>query len=254
MTVAGKPVRAIVFDLFDTLVDLRFSRLPRAEIDGRAVPSTLVEQHRAVVERGHAIDLRVFAATLRESDRELRRSHLDRGREVPTTVRFSRVVDRLGIRDGELPDVLTRAHMAAIRSVAETPSHHPEVVRALAERYRLGLCSNFSHAATAREILAGAGLGGLFASLTISEAVGVRKPSREIFLHVLGELEATPADAVHVGDDLEADVRGASALGMRTIWVDRRVRDRERALAAYDGPAPTWVVRDLSALGGLLSG
>ena len=41
-------IRAVVFDLFDTLVDLSMQDLPRVEIDGRSVPSTAGALHRAV--------------------------------------------------------------------------------------------------------------------------------------------------------------------------------------------------------------
>lgn len=44
------------------------------------------------------------------------------------------------------------------------------------------------------------------------------KPDPAPFLRALEELHIVPTDAAFVGDDLEADVRGANALGMTTIW------------------------------------
>ena len=41
------PIRAIVFDLFDTLVDLDFDSLPRAEIAGRKLPPSVPALHEA---------------------------------------------------------------------------------------------------------------------------------------------------------------------------------------------------------------
>ena len=245
-------VRAILFDLFDTLVDLHFSRLPTREIAGRTLPSTLGFQHDALIARGHDVAFDRMLATMRETDGELKETHLDKGIELPTRLRFARLAERLGIDDPDLPEALTRAHMGKIQDVAETPAHHEGVLSALRARYRIGLCSNFSHTETALSILDEARLRPQFDALTVSEIVGIRKPRREIFESALAALGTTPAETVHVGDNLHADVRGASGLGMRTIWLHRRVRDKERALAEYDGPEPTWAVGDLSEIERLL--
>lgn len=244
--------RAVLFDLFDTLVDLHFSRLPTTEVAGRKMPSTLLFQHEALRARGHSVDFDTFLAALGESDRELMGSHIAQGIELPTTLRFLRLTERLGLDDAELPGLLTRAHMGKIEEVAETPAHHADVLRSLRRRARLGLCSNFSHAETALDILERAGLQEHFHALTVSETVGIRKPRPEIFESALASLGTTAAETIHVGDKLDADVAGASALGMRTVWIDRRVRDKAKALEEYGGPAPTWVVHDLSEIERLL--
>lgn len=241
-------VRALSFDLFDTLVDLHFSRLPTAELAGRTIPSTLTIQHRVLAERGHDVALEKWVSVLRESDRELRASHLDQGIELPTILRFTRAVEDLGLEDEELPSLLTDTHMGTIASVAETPPHHASVLANLSKRFPLGLCSNFSHTETALSILSGAKLQSYFTGLTVSEAVGIRKPRAEIFEHALAAMDATPEETVHVGDTLGADIGGAAALGMRTVWIDRRVRDKQKAIEEYDGPPPTWTVSDLSEL------
>ena len=44
------------------------------------------------------------------------------------------------------------------------------------------------------------------------------KPRPEPFLRALDALGVAPADALFVGDELEADIRGAKALGMTTVW------------------------------------
>ena len=44
-------LRAVVFDLFDTLVDLRFEDLPRMEHEGRRLPASFKRLHAVVAER-----------------------------------------------------------------------------------------------------------------------------------------------------------------------------------------------------------
>ena len=246
------PVRAVSLDLFDTLVDLHFDRLPAPELGGRAVPSTLGAQHAVLAERGHDVELESYARALADSDRELAESHWKRGLEVPTRLRFERLRDRLGLTDPELPEALTRRHMGGIASVAEVPAHHPRTLEDLAARFRLGLCSNFSHAETALAILAQGGLRPHLSAVVISETTGYRKPRSEIFAAVLGELGIEAGETVHVGDRLTDDVAGASAVGMRTVWLTRRVRDPAKALREHTGPHRTWIVEDLGELRALL--
>jgi putative hydrolase of the HAD superfamily len=64
--------------------------------------------------------------------------------------------------------------------------------------------------------------------IVFSSEVGVRKPRPEIFYRALDELEVEPGRAVFVGDRLEADIKGASELGMTTVqamWF--RAEERE---------------------------
>ena len=246
------PPRAIVFDLFDTLVDLPMQRLPLVEIDGRAVPSTARALHAAVAER-IPIEFERFAAALAEVDRGWREGAAREGRELPTVERFGQLCARLGVQDAELVQRLTSLHMGMIADLAETPAHHASVLDALRARVRLGLCSNFSHAPTALAILDEAELRERLDAIAISHEVGLRKPRREIFEVVLARLGVAPAEAIHVGDSLDADVAGAAALGLRTVWLTRRVADAPAALARHRGPKPDWIMRDLAEIQALLS-
>jgi putative hydrolase of the HAD superfamily len=123
----------------------------------------------------------------------------------------------------------------------------------LSTRYRLGLCSNFSDTETAREVLAKAGFDSLLSSIAVSEAVGIRKPRREIFEAAIAGLGVPASECIHVGDSLRADVSGAAALGMRTAWITRRLDDPDAELAKHEGPAPTWRIRDLAELPAILA-
>jgi putative hydrolase of the HAD superfamily len=52
-----------------------------------------------------------------------------------------------------------------------------------------------------------------------SRDLGVRKPNPRIFRHVLRELGVKPEEAVHVGDNIEADIEGAEGVGITPIWI-----------------------------------
>ena len=54
-----------------------------------------------------------------------------------------------------------------------------------------------------------------------SAEVGAPKPDPEIFTRALALAGARPDEALHVGDDLEADVGGALAAGLEPVLIDR---------------------------------
>ncbi|MDP9850434.1 HAD family hydrolase [Streptosporangium lutulentum] len=68
------------------------------------------------------------------------------------------------------------------------------------------------------------------------------KPRPECFREALRRLNCTPAQAVYVGDSWAADVRGAHALGIPAMWVNRTGRPRPDDIPA----------RELQNLTGLL--
>ncbi|MCH8891208.1 MAG: HAD family hydrolase [Myxococcales bacterium] len=244
-------IRAVVFDLFDTLVDLSLHDLPRIEIGGRSVPSTAGALHEIVAAYSD-VDFERFIAALTEVDRAFRETRHARGLELPTLERFEAVVDRLGIDAPELPGVLTETHMGMIREQVSVPENHKRVLDDLVRRVRLGLCSNFSHSAMALGLLDDCGFRAHLDALVISDAIGIRKPRAEIFEAVLAELGVAPEETLHVGDSLSADIGGAAPLGIRTAWITRRIADREAALRAHEGPSPDCVIADLSEIQGLL--
>ena len=245
------PIRAVIFDLFDTLVDLHMERLPPLEIGGRRVPATTTALHAAVAER-HPVEIETFAASLGRVDGHWREHHYPQGIEFPTVERFEKLLAALDLPVDDLVDRLTEIHMAALRDHARIPAHHGDCLARMARSVQLGLCSNFSHSPTALGILGEAGLDSHFGSLVVSVDLGIRKPRREIFEAVLGELGVDPAETLHVGDNLDADVAGAAPLGIRTVWITRRVADSAKARAQYQGPEPDFVVDDLAEIEAIL--
>jgi putative hydrolase of the HAD superfamily len=82
----------------------------------------------------------------------------------------------------------------------------------------------------------------------ISSEVGARKPDPRFFCHALAELGCEPHVAVMVGDSLPHDIAGAAALGIRTVWVNRQGQE---PLADVK---PDATVQDLHGLANLLAG
>lgn len=244
-------VRAVLFDLFDTLVDLHYDRIPRDSHAGRPVPPTARALHTAVAER-FDVAFEHFLEVVFDVDREFREGRYAKGLELPTDERFTAVLDRLGLVDAELTARMTTIHMDAIRRHTGVPEHHAGLLAELEKRVRLGVCSNFSHSPTALRILEDAGFQRHFHAIVISDAVGIRKPRSEIFEAALARLGVAVDEVLHVGDSLRADIGGAASAGIPSVWVTRRIRDPEQKLRDHDGPAPDYVIDDLDEIATLL--
>jgi HAD superfamily hydrolase (TIGR01509 family) len=246
------PIRAVVFDLFDTLVDLPMDTLPRVAIEGRTLMSTMGALHEALRART-PVSFNDFARVVAAVDREWRATHWERDRELTTPERFARVTRALDLDDPELPGILTAVHMGMLESIAVAPPHHAALLARLHQRFRIGLCSNWTWTPTALAILEVTQLRASFDAIVISADHGLRKPRREIFESTLAALGVAPEEAVHVGDNLKADVSGAAALGIRTVWITRRVGDPATALARHTGMRPDHVIADLAELESVLA-
>jgi len=245
------PIRAVVFDLFDTLVDIHMDRLPPVEIAGRRFPSTAGFLHAHVQERAD-VPWDAFAQALIAVEREVRQPRAEQGRELPTLERMLEMLRRLDIDDPELAHRLTDEHMHHVRAQVTHHPHHVDVLGQLRGRVALGVCSNFSHSQTALAILEDAGLRWHFDAILVSDATGWRKPRREIFDATCALLGVPPEETLHVGDHLRLDVAGGGAAGLQTAWLVRRIADPHTALGAHTGPAPTHVIQDLAEVPGLV--
>jgi 2-haloalkanoic acid dehalogenase type II len=248
---APMPIRAISFDLFDTLVDLLTETIPRVEYCGHTVPGMLSQLH-VLVARKNPVDFDEFLRVMKEVDGEFRQSHYAHHRELATRERFEALLGRLGSADGELVTAMVDTHMGGLYEQVEFVEHHRAVLSELKDNFRLAVCSNFSHSETAHRVLRSAGLDDLMDAILISDAVGIRKPAAKIFRDTLEALDVEPGELLHVGDSLGADVAGAAALGIRTAWVVRRVQDPEAALREQPDLSPDYQIADLAEIPSLI--
>jgi phosphoglycolate phosphatase-like HAD superfamily hydrolase len=108
------------------------------------------------------------------------------------------------------------------------------VLKALGERYRLGVVSNFY--GNLEGACESAGLAPLFGVMTDSQRVGAEKPEPAIFNAALSALDATPETAVMVGDSLRRDGEGARRSGMGFIWIAPREVQAAEINRAADRP------------------
>jgi HAD superfamily hydrolase (TIGR01549 family) len=240
--------KAIVLDLFDTLVKWEPDRLPLMEVKGRQVRTTMPFVLPKLEERlGEDFDqhgfIDVYATVVDEILLERERE----GIEITCFERFARTLKRLApFSDDDIhpfAEDLTRVHMAGVRAVTWAPQNRVQAVRQIAPHYRLGLLSNFDDAQCGRKVLLDTGVADLFEAVIISAEVGLRKPNPRIYQRMLEMLQLEPHEVLFVGDTPREDVAGPQQAGMRTVWISKG------AAAVPEGiPEPHFIITDLAEL------
>lgn len=155
-------------------------------------------------------------------------------REVDGAFRFSEAwfgafirrifVDELGLDAGALPplrrELLDRFSDPAMFQAM--PGSRELIDALVRSGIFVGVLSNWSERLP--ELLAGLGLADGLGAVVVSATERVEKPDPAIFHLALARAGARPDEALHAGDDVELDVRGAEAVGMRAILVDHADR------------------------------
>jgi putative hydrolase of the HAD superfamily len=164
----------------------------------------------------------------------LNRAHdsADRGRELQV------LCDRLRLSRDLVPSFVDvfRRHLPSLWLNHEVR----QVLHELrASGWRLGVLTNGLPSVQFRKIAA-LGLTSLVDEIVYAEEhVAGGKPAAAAFKAVLRSLELSAGQCICVGDDLVRDIRGARALGIRTVRMSRPGINHPNAAAAWGGPAIT---------------
>lgn len=223
-----KTYQAVLFDMFDTLVNFNNQRLPLVQIDGQEVRSTSPYVYEAIKHACPGVSLADFYKAFVEAFRAAEEIRNRDQREVTAHERFRILFQRLGLPDGpevaRFIDVGIAEHMRQLARAMEFPESHRGVLEALGLRYRLAVVSNFDHGPTVEMALGSHGIRNRFEAVVVSADVGWRKPRPEIFAETLRRMNLVASDVIFVGDTPEVDVVGAKAAGMDVIWIDHGVK------------------------------
>ena len=201
-------VRAVLFDLDDTLFDHRGCSQDGLDA-ARRCHDSLGAMPLADLERLHATFLEQL-----HGDVMLGRVPLEEAR----LERFRRLLAAAGATPPEAVVARTAAaYRDRYREVRRAVRGAVPLLAALAGRVRIGIVSNnlFDEQL---EKLRLCGLEPFVDALIVSERVGVSKPDAAIFAAALEQVACRADEAVMVGDSWTADIAGAQAAGIRPIW------------------------------------
>ncbi len=164
-----------------------------------------------------------------------------------TSYRRTVEIDQAAIAEldvGPMPDAFFR-RLSELFTITSNWHVFPDSLRVLEGLHDRGLIvgavSNWVWSLP--ELLHSLELVGQFDFLAVSSHVGFEKPHRGIFEWALDQAHVPADTVIHVGDHLEADVRGAEALGIDGILIDRFDRFSPDSV-----PGDVTVIRSLDEL------
>ncbi len=223
-------IKAIFFDLDDTLWDMEFV-IPHAE---QHLYAWFEQHYPRVVEKYTPERLHRLRREVGDRYPELRHD-LSRLRMTM----LSEVFERSGY-PGSLASEAFTVFQEARNRVSLFDDVLP-VLEALGNTHRLFALTNGN--ASLRAI----GIDHLFAGMLTARELGVAKPAASFFQRALAQTEARANEALHVGDHPENDIRAAAAAGLTTLWLNRR-----NAAWSLQDCTPDYEATDLHSLPDLL--
>jgi len=246
--VAERRYKAVVIDLFDTLVTWNPDGLPLMQFRGREIRSTTPLLYSTLeAALGNRFDREKFSEAHASVYSEIFTERLKRDAvEITCLERFARTLKILDVDEriaAPLAENLRRIHMARVREVTKAPPARIDAMKKIAMRRRLGLISNFDDSETGHLIMRDTGIRELFTAVIISADTGYRKPNPLIFKKLLDAMRLEPADILFVGDTPLDDVLGSKGVGMHSAWIRRDGHEMPAGI-----PAPDIIVSDLAEL------
>lgn len=223
-------IKAVLFDMFDTVVLIRRNH--------DFYSPALLRMYNYLKKQGVDVSFETFEKVYIKERDELY-AKADKNLEEPHfNLRVAATLKSLGYDYGVSSDPVTNAtgqFCDEFKKSVHLDEHAKAVLKALRAKYKLGIVSNFAIPECVFEILNEHGLEEIFDVVVVSGAVNKRKPSPEIFLTALKALDCSVSEAVFVGDTIDADIEGARNVGMRAIYIERRIeKDPD-----YVHPKPT---------------
>jgi HAD superfamily hydrolase (TIGR01509 family) len=198
--------------------------------------------HAAYRAAGGTLGEASFEEVFRQSDRALAAAADIRGLGFSATARRQAEILARLLPDGARTDPAAMAAAFTTASMAIARRNRPLLGR-LAERAPLAVISNYT--GNLVPCLEELGLAGCFTVMLDSAVVGRQKPDPELFRSALREAGATAPRAWMVGDNPEADIRPALALGLRACWIAGTGRATP---AGLEGASRITTLTDLEAV------
>lgn len=213
------PIKAVLFDMFDTLMMI--------EKDHEFYQPSIRRMYHYLCSQGIDVPFEKFEETyIHERDKLFAQADL-KYEEPHFNFRVAATLKALGCNHDVSDPVVSTAtsefceeFMKYVRIDAETEA----TLKKLKKTYRLGMISNFAIPECVLKLLKTASIDKLFDVIVISGAVNRRKPHEEIFKSTLKLMNLQADEAVFVGDTIDADIEGAKAVGMKAVYIERRVQ------------------------------
>ncbi len=149
----------------------------------------------------------------------------------------------MGIDDPDLPQIIGDLYIQEAPQKAQLfPGVH-ETLHYLRERYKLYILTNGFAEVQLRKINSG-NLQSYFTKVFMAEMVGYQKPDIRFFEYAIKSVHAHKNECLMIGDDPEADIRGACYAGIDQVYFNSGNKP-----CAIE---PTWKIDSIAALRDIL--
>jgi putative hydrolase of the HAD superfamily len=235
-------IRALVFDLYGTLIDIETDEGMEEIYRGIAHFLTYqgVDLHRWQV-RDH------YYRLLHEQRDRSAEAHA----EIDVLAIWQALLNEQGVKPAatrrRLALILAQIYRGLSRKRLELYPGVKPVLDHLRENWRMALVSDAQPCFALPEMRA-MGLSGYFEPLLISAAFGYRKPDPRLFQAALAALKVPPHEAAFVGNDMYHDIFGANRAGLRTIFFASN-----QGRQVYPDTRPTAIITAFDQLPGCLT-
>ncbi len=211
-------LRAVIFDLGGTLMYERNTWYQITAEGDEALTKYLIEQ-------GMELNLSTFPIEFR---RRLGEYFARREKDLLETSYTFVLLDLLKDKGyANMPDDVIRKALDSLFSITQTnwileDDALPTLKKLVQDGYRLGLISNAGDDQDVQELVRRFEIAPYFDFILTSAACSYRKPHPRIFELAIANWYFLPSETVMVGDNLDADIRGAKSAGLYGIWISRR--------------------------------
>jgi putative hydrolase of the HAD superfamily len=229
-------LKAIFFDLDGTLAEDGDSIQEALEGACRIVENCWPELNRVDLA---AVYRQISDTAWGDYDRYLR--HLPTPEAMLAAV-WQQTLAHWNLHDSEIEDEAAHVYW---RHRLHTCRPYPDalpVLQFLADRIPLSVLTNGAPAMQ-RAKLDATGLAPFFHRVFVGGEFARGKPDRAIFRAALAAAGCRPDQAIHIGDSLTHDIRGAHTVGIRGVWINRK-----NVTPADSSPVPDFAITTLEQL------
>ncbi len=211
-------LRAVIFDLGGTLM---YERATWHDITAQGDEALT----RYLIDQGMELNLSTFPIEFR---RRLGEYFAQREKDLLETSYTFVLIELLKDKGyANLPDEVIRKALDSLFSITQTnwvleEDALPTLKKLEKDGYRMGLISNAGDDQDVHQLVRRFGISAYFDFILTSAACSYRKPHPRIFELAIANWYFLPSETVMVGDNLDADIRGAKGAGLYAVWISRR--------------------------------
>lgn len=165
-------------------------------------------------------------------------------KEELNSQRFFYPLQAVGVPDEVLAKTYSDDFFAVIPTKSNLMPYAKELLEYLFPKYNLYILSNGFRELQYHKMRS-AGIDGYFKKIILSDDIGVMKPWPQIFHYALSATQSEIADSLMIGDSWDADIVGASGVGMHQIYYN----NMERTLFPFEA---TYTINTLKEIRDLL--